>query len=401
MTHPAPSTGGAAGTPPVLPAPPPAMSFGPRVRKSPYFDATLRWGAQSFTIYNHTYMPTSYGDSVDEYWSLVTRVTLWDVACERQIRIHGPQALELMELLTPRDLSDCPTNKCLYVVLTAPDGGIVNDAVLMRLGEDELWLSPGDGDVELWAQGVAARAGMDVDVADANIAPLQLQGPKSPHVARRLFGNLALQLPYYGVTQLEYKGIPLALSRTGWSGELGYEIYLRDPAAGDDLWEAVMAAGERYGIAPATPNTIRSIEGGLLSYQSDIRREDNPWTFGLDRLVHLDKKSDFIGREALKRIQAAGGHRRLVGIEIEGEAISHNEEFWTVSRDGEQVGHVSRCAWSPRLERNIGFANLPAGLTTPGTAITVEAPGGPLAATVAETPWFDAQKTLPPIGPDD
>lgn len=374
----------------------PLISIGPRVRKSPYFDATLRWGAKAFTIYNHVYMPTSYGDPVAEYWSLVRDVTLWDVSCQRQIRIFGPDARRLVELLTPRDLSDCPSHRCLYVLLTDARGGIVNDAVLMHLRENEFWLSPGDGDVTLWAQGVAVRSGLDVEVEESDVNPLQLQGPKSPQVAYRLFGDTALDLGYYHVVETELDGVRLALSRTGWSGELGYEIYLYDRQHGEWLWETIMAAGRDLGIVPAAPNTIRSIEGALLSYVSDIRREDNPYTLGLGRLVDLDKPAEFIGREALRRIEAAGNHRRLAGIEIEGAPISHNESFWPVLDAGQKIGHVSRCVWSPRLERNIGFANLPATHVASGTAIVLDSPAGPRRAQVVKAPWFPAQKEIPP-----
>jgi aminomethyltransferase len=375
----------------------PAITFGPRVRKSPFFDATLRWGAAAFTVYNHTYMVTHYGDPVAEYWSLVNDVTLWDVSCQRQIRIAGPDAKRFVEYLTPRDLSNCPSHKCLYIVLCDPHGGIVNDAVLMHMRENEFWISPGDGDVVLWAQGVASQSGMDVTVEEGDISPLQLQGPKSPHVAYRLFGEDALSLPYYGVMETELNGLPLAVSRTGWSGELGYEIYLRGQQGGDDLWELVMAAGQDYAIRPAAPNMIRSIEGALLSYVSDIRREDNPYTIGLDRLVHLDKPAEFIGRDALRRIRDIGNFRRLVGIEVEGKPITNFEHFWTVSEQGRPVGHVSRCTWSPRLERNIGFANLPHHLAETGSRINIDCPGGDRQATVVESPWFPAQKILPTL----
>ena len=373
----------------------PMISIGPRVRKSPYFDATLRWGAKAFTVYNHMYMATHYGDPVAEYWSLVRDVTLWDVSCQRQIVISGPDAQPFVELLTPRDLSNCPSHRCLYVILTDQNGGIVNDAVLMHMRENEFWLSPGDGDVILSAQGIAIQSGMDVQVSEGDICPLQLQGPKSPHVAYKLFGQAALELGYYHVIETELNGLRLAISRTGWSGELGYELYLEDHIHGDELWETVMAAGEEFNIVPAAPNTIRSIEGGLLSYFSDMRRVDNPYTFGLDRLVDLDKKAEFIGREALRKIKNEGDIRRLVGIEIEGEPISHNESFWPVLENGERTGHVSRCVWSPRLERNIGFANVPAELTAIGTHLTLGIPDGEARATVVQAPWFKAEKELP------
>lgn len=373
----------------------PLLTIGPRVRKSPFFDATMRWGAKAFTVYNHVYMPTHYGDPVAEYWKLVQDVTLWDVSCQRQIRITGPDAHEFIELLTPRDLRDCPSHKCLYVLLTAPDGGIVNDAVLMRMQENEYWLSPGDGDVVLWAQGVAARAEMDVVVEEADVNPLQLQGPKSPRVACRLFGRTALELGYYHVTEVELDGVRLTLSRTGWSGELGYEIYLHDRSRGDWLWERIMEAGADCGIAPAAPNTIRSIEGTLLSYGSDIRREDNPYTPGLGRLVDLDKPAEFIGRESLRRIHNEGPARRLVGIEISGGPIPGNPSFWPVLDGHRKTGHVSRCAWSPRLQRNIGFANVPAADAATGTPLTVAHPDGPRPAVVVESPWFPAAKDIP------
>jgi len=377
----------------------PMISINPRVRKSPYFDATIRYGAKAFTIYNHMYMPTHYGDPVDEYWHLVRDVTLWDVSCQRQIRISGPDAKPFMEMLTPRDLSNCPSHRCLYVLLTDERGGIVNDAVLMHMRANEYWLSPGDGDVILWAQGVAAMTAMDVSVEEGDICPLQLQGPKSPHVAYRLLGQKALDMGYYDVIETELNGLEMAVSRTGWSGELGYEFYLKDHIHGDKLWETIMQAGEDYNIIPAAPNTIRSIEGALLSFYSDIRREDNPYTIGLGRLVDLDKKADFIGREALREIHARGNHRRLVGIEIECDPISHNESFWPVwgpdGIAGEKLGHVSRCVWSPRLEKNIGFANVPAELTRIGTRLTLGIPGGEASATVVKPPWFTAEKELP------
>jgi len=372
------------------------ISIGPRVRKSPYFDATMRWGAKAFTVYNHMYMPTHYGDPVSEYWSLVNDVTLWDVSCQRQIVIKGPDAKRFMELLTPRDLSDCPSHRCLYVLLTDENGGMVNDAVLMRMHDDEFWLSPGDGDVVLWAQGIATQTGMDVQVSEGDVCPLQLQGPKSPCVAYKLFGDAALEMGYYHVMETELNGLKLAVSRTGWSGELGYELYLEDHIHGNELWDTVMEAGEEFKIAPAAPNMIRSIEGCLLSYFSDIRRLDNPFTFGLGRLVDLDKKADFLGREALRKIQASGDFRRLVGIEISGAPISHNEAFWHIVENGERTGHVSRCVWSPRLERNIGLANLPAEQTSIGSQLTVDCPDGPRSAEVVKTPWFEAQKIIPP-----
>ena len=371
------------------------IPIGPRVRKSPFFDATVRYGAEAFTIYNHTYMPTSYGDSVQEYWSLVNDVTLWDVTCQKQVQITGPDAARLIEMLSPRDMSGCEVGMCQYILLTDENGGIVNDAVMLHVEENKYWISPGDGDVIWWAKGVAVNSGLDVVVDEPDVSPLQLQGPKAPHVAYELFGDDALELKYYRLMQTELDGMPLVISRTGWSGEYCYEIYLCDGQYGEQLWERVMAAGKPYNIAPIAPNTIRSIEGGLLSYCSDITVNDNPWTVGMGRFVNFDKPVDFVGKEALLRIQKEGNKRLLVGMEIDGAPVTSHDGPWSIQRDGEDVGHITRCCWSPRLERNIGWANVAIEHSAIGTELTLKAPGGDRAVTVCETPWFKSFIGIP------
>ncbi len=378
----------------------PLISFGPRVHKSPYFDATLRYGAKAFTVYNHVFMPTVYSSPVEEYWSLVNDVTLWDVTCQRQIEITGPDAFRFVQFLTPRDMSNCQVGQCKYMVLTNQDGGIVNDAILLRVAENQFWLSPGDGDVLLWASGAAVNSGMNVQVFEPDVSPLQLQGPKAPQVARALFGDWVLELKYYRLKETALDGIPMVVSRTGWSGELGYELYLRDSQYGDQLWERVMEAGKPYGIAPAAPSTIRSIEGGLLSYVSDITLNDNPFVIGMDNFVNLDQPDDFIGKEALTKIKAEGVQRRLVGFEMPGEPlVGSNEHFWTVLKDDEKIGHVSRSVFSPRLEKNIGWANVTVEQSNVGTQIDIDTTDGIRPAVVCEAPWFPPQIRIPP--PDD
>jgi len=373
----------------------PLISIGPRVRKSPYFEATLRYGAEAFTIYNHVYMPTSYGDDVRDYWSLVNDVTLWDVSCQRQVQVSGPDAYKLIEFLTPRDMSGCEVGQCQYIVLTDEAGGIVNDAVMLRIEENMYWISPGDGDVLWWVKGIAVNSGMDVTIIEPDVSPLQLQGPKAPFVAYDLFGDWALELPYYRLQETTLDGIPLVVSRTGWSGELCYEIYLRDGQYGDQLWERIMQAGKKYKIAPTSPSTIRSIEGGLLSYCSDITLNDSPFTIGMGKFVHFDRAGDFIGQQALRQISEEGPQRLLVGIEIDGEPIEGNDAFWGLQKDGQQTGHVTRCVYSPRLKKNIGWANVPAEQSAIGTTLTMLAPVDTRQATVCEAPWIESQIRIP------
>lgn len=373
----------------------PLIAIGPRVRKSPFFEATRRYGVKSFTIYNHMYMPTGYSNPEDEYWSLVNDVTLWDVSCERQIEITGPDAARFAQYLTPRNLSKFRVGRCLYVVLCGEDGGIINDAVLLRLAENHFWLSPGDGDVLLWAQGVAIHSGMQVAIEEPDVSPLQLQGPKSPDVAKALFGDWVLDLTYYELRETQLGDIPVVLARTGWSGEIGYEIYLRDGQRGDELWELVMAAGKPFNIAPITPSVIRTIEGGIFSYACDITRADNPFTIGLDRLVDLDQDADFIGKAALKRIKSEGVRRRLVAVEIGGEPLEGgNQHFWSVYADDDVVGHITRCLYSPRLGKNIGFGNVSAEYSGIDTELSLAAPGGRRPMCVVLAPFIESKKKI-------
>ena len=370
-----------------------SISIGARIRKSPYYDSTRKYGANSFTIYNHMYMPTAYAGNDAEYRSLTNDVTMWDVAAERQIEIKGPDAFEFIRRLTPRNLAKCEMGRCMYILLTDRKGGIVNDAVLLRLADDQFWISPGDSDVLLWIQGVAVNSPLDIEVFEPDASPLQIGGPKAPMLIDKLFDGAHQDLRFYRARETSLNGIPMIIGRTGWSGEISYELYLRDHKRGNELWELVREAGQEFNIAPAAPNATRSIEGGLLSYASDITREDCPYTVDLGRLVDVDQETNFVGKEALAKIKETGPTRKLVGIFIDGDAITAPpEQRWSVTNDGEKMGYVSRCIYSPRVKRNIGFANVPAELSTIGTSLTVKGPAGNLTATVCEFPWIPAER---------
>ena len=370
------------------------LFLSPRIRKSPFFAATQRYGATEFSVYNKTYLPMAYSDPETEFWNLINNVTLWDVAAQRIVEITGPDALAYTNLLTPRDLTKCAVGQCKYVVVTSDTGGILNDPVLLRLGENRFWLSRSDSDILMWIKGVAVNVRMDVEIREPDVAPLQAQGPKSRAVMESLFGAGITDLGYYECRETELNGIPLAVSRTGWSAELGYEIYLRDSGRADDLWEAIMAAGEPFGISPAAPSRIRRIEAGILDYSVDMDADTNPFEVGLERTVDLDQDADFIGKAALRRVKSEGITRKLVGVEIHGKPLPANERPWPVRHDGPPVGEITSCVHSPRLGKNIGLAMLALPQTTLGTDLTVETPTAARAATVVEKPFVDPKKTL-------
>jgi glycine cleavage system aminomethyltransferase T len=371
----------------------------PWYRKSPYFEATKRHGCTSWGLYNHMLLPTLYDDPVAEYGALLHDVTVWDVAVERCVEIEGPDAFELTNAMTCRDLTTCDVWQCKYVLMTAADGGIVNDPVLLRLAQDRFWLALADSDALLFAAGVAAGRGYDVRIREADVAPMQVQGPRSKDVIASLFGERIRDLRYYWCAEAEVDGIPVVVSRTGWTGEVGYEIYLCDTSRGDDLFERVLEAGEPFGIRVIAPSEARRIEAGIFNYGSDMRIEDTPYhVTGLERFVELDQEADFIGRDALRRIREEGVDRKLVGIQISGDPMSDEgalNDFWPVVADGGRVGRVTAGAWSPRLERNVGYAWVPIALADAGTALRIDSPRGALDATVHELPFVDPRKDIP------
>jgi aminomethyltransferase len=372
----------------------------PWYRKSPYFEATKRAGCRSWGLYNHMLLPTLYDDPVTEYWALLRDVTMWDVSVERCVEISGPDAFELANVITCRDLTTCDVGQCKYVLLTASDGGIVNDPVLLRLAEDRFWLALADSDAMLYVAGVAAGRRMNVEIREADVAPMQVQGPKSKDVIGQLFGDRVRDLRYYWCTRTEVDRIPVVVSRTGWTGEVGYEIYLMDTARGDDLWRRVEEAGQPYGIRAIAPSEARRIEAGIFNYGSDMRTEDTPLhVSGLERLVELDQEQEFIGDQALRRLAETGVDRKLVGIEIGGDAMTDEgalNDFWPVHEPGgDQVGRVTAGAWSPRLERNVGFAWVPITHAEVGTELEVRSSTGPRAAVVQPLPFVDQSKDIP------
>ena len=371
------------------------FGFGTQIRKSTYFDATVRWGAKDFSVYNHMYIPRDYGDPVKNYWNLVNHAILCDVAVERQVEITGPDAARFTQLLTPRDLGKCAVGQCKYVLITNEAGGILNDPVLLRLAKNHFWLSLADSDVLMWAQGVAVHSGMDVTLTEPDVSPLQLQGPQSGNIMQALFGESITDLRYYWLQEMQLNGIPLIVSRTGWSSELGYEIYLRDSSRGDELWELIMEAGEQYDLAPGHTSSIRRIEGAMLSYHADMDIHTNPYELGLDRLVNLDANTDFIGRAALEKIQREGVTRQQVGLEIISPALrGANTTFWPLSRNGETTGKVTSAIYSPRLEKNIALAMVSTETASRGITHEVELPEGTAQAVVIEKPFYDPNKQI-------
>ena len=372
------------------------FGFGAQIRKSPFFNSTLKWGATGFSVYNHMYIPRDFGNPEENFWNLLNSAILCDVAVERQVEIIGPDAAKFTQLLTGRNLENCEVGQCKYILIANSAGGLLNDPVLLKLGENHFWLSLADSDILLWAQGIHYNSGLDVIIQEPDVSPLQIQGPNSRDIMRVLFGDKVSDLTYYRFIETELNDIPLLVARTGWSSELGYEIFLKDGSMGDILWEMIMEAGRTFDLKPGHTSTIRRIEGGMLSYHADADSSTNPYELGLEKLIDLKMETEFIGKKALKKIAEIGVKRKQVGIVLAGDPIRQaNTKHWHIENSkGEMVGKITSVIYSPRLKQNIALGMISVEESQLRNEVFVEAPWGTIKGIISEKPFFDPKKYL-------
>ena len=369
--------------------------FGTQIRRSPFFHSTLNWGARDFSVYNHMYIPRDFGNPEQNFWNLVNDAILCDVSVERQVEIKGPDATKFVQYLTPRDISNCDVGQCKYILLTDNNGGILNDPVLLRIEENHYWLSLADSDILLWAKGVLINSGMDVQLCEPDVSPLQLQGPKSREIMKKIFGEQIDEIGYYRFKKFKKFGIPLIISRTGWSSELGYEIFLCDGSKGSMLWEEIMKIGAPLGLKPGHTSTIRRVEGAMLSYHADINSNNNPYEVGLERLVDLDKDDDFIGKLALTNIKKNGAKNKQIGLVIECDPLQNpNNEFWDIINNNKKIGKVTSAVYSPRLEKNIALAIIESKYAKIGSRFKIVINDAFINCEQVSLPFYDPKKSL-------
>ena len=359
-----------------------------RVRPSPFFDAVVAEGMVAANVYNRMIMPTSFGDPEAEYWRLINAVSQWDVGVERQVQLKGPDAGRLAQILSPRDLSACKVEQGKYVPLCNHGGTIINDPILLKLADDLYWLSIADSDIWLWASAIAAERGLRVEISEPDVSPMALQGPKAEDVVAHVLGDWVRALKYFWFRETEIDGIPVAVQRSGWSKQGGFEIYLRDGSQGPRLWNIFKEAGQPWGIGPGTPATPERVESGLVSVGGDTDDETNPFEVRLGKYVDLDVPDDVVGIQALRRIKAEGVRRHQLGVILEGDTPSPlGVRLEDITHDGAPIGRMTNCVWSPRMRANIGFALISASVPA-GETVTVQRALGPVRATLVELPFL-------------
>lgn len=364
------------------------LGIGTRIRKSAYFDATVKAGVTHFSTYNHMLMPVSYGDPVAEYWRLVEGVVMWDVACQRQVELRGPDASLLAQTVVCRDLSSTSVGQGRYTPMVDHSGRLLNDPLTLRVAEDRWWISLADSDMLYWCRAVAAERDLDVRVSEPDVSPLAVQGPRAEDVVATLLGDWVRTIRFFRYEPTEVEGIPMHLGRAGWSKQGGFELYLQDQSRGTELWDLVAEAGKPFGIGPGTPNYKERIESGLLSYRGDTLDDTDPFEAGLSQYVDLDSDVDFIGKQALIAIRERGLRRELVGIVIDGDPIDGPQHPWPVMHGDLPVGTVRAATHSPRLGKNIGLAIVDVPANELGTTLLVDSQFGVRTAAVTEYPFI-------------
>jgi dimethylsulfoniopropionate demethylase len=367
----------------------PVLTVSGRTRRTPYSPRVESASVKGYTVYNHILLATSFRSLEEDYWHLKQHVQLWDVGCEQQVEVWGPNAARLVQLMTPRDLSRSAVGQCLYAPLVDENGGMINDPVILKLAEDRYWLSIADSDVVLWAKGLAVGSGFDVSVKQPDVWPLAIQGPKADDLMASLFGDEVRSIRFFRFKTLAFRDHSLLVARSGFSKQGGFEIFLGEPSLGLELWDALWEAGRELEVRVGCPNLIERIEGGLLSYGNDMTRTNNPLECGLGRYCALDAPIEFIGRDALRRVGREGVRRLIRGLKFHGDSLPACVQPWPVRAGGAEIGSVTSAANSPSFKCGIALAMLDRVHWGPGKQVTVETPKGPRIATVTELPFAD------------
>lgn len=358
-----------------------------RVRRTPFTPGVEAAGVKGYTVYNRMLLPTFFEGVVEDYRHLKTHVQVWDVACERQVEVRGPDAARLMQMLTPRDLTRLEVGQCYYVPMVDETGGMLNDPVAVKLSEDHYWISIADSDLLLWVKAVALGYRLDVLVDEPDVSPLAVQGPKADELMARVFGEAVRSIRFFRFAMLPFEGRHLAVARSGYSKQGGFEIYVNGSDLGMPLWDALFKAGEDLNVRAGCPNLIERIEGGLLSYGNDMTRDNTPHEAGLGKFCNSAAAIDCIGRDALLRVAKEGPSQQIRAIAIDGE-IPACDRPWPLVAGGKKVGQVTSAARSPDFNTNVAIGMVRMTHWDAGTKLEVETPAGMRPATVQEKFWI-------------
>ncbi len=366
---------------------PPLLSQSRRLRVTPYARGVKAAGVKAYTVYNHMLLPTVFQDVVSDYHHLKAHVQVWDVSVERQVELVGPDAARLMQMITPRDLRKMQADQCYYVPVVDQKGRMLNDPVAIKHSDTRWWISIADSDLLYWVKGLALGADLDVDVFEPDVSPLAVQGPKADILMERVFGAEVHDIRFFRQKRLRFENTSFIVSRSGYSKQGGFEIYVEGHENGMPLWNALFAAGQDLQVRAGCPNLIERIEGGLLSFGNDMNWENTPFECGLGKFCNAPDDVHYIGKAALKQESARGSQRQIRAISISGAPMSPIPSVLALTRGGLHVGHITSVAWSPDFETNVAIGMVDIGHWEAGTELQVEMPDRVRAAQVQPCFW--------------
>lgn len=333
------------------------LNMSRRIRRTPYTNKVEEFGVTGFTVVNHMLLPKAYKKNVEEdYWHLKEHVQLWDVSCQRQVQVEGPDAETLIQKMTPRNISNMKIGKCLYIPLIDENAGMINDPVLLKVDNNKFWLSIADSDILLWAKGISVGLGLNVKINEPDIYPLAIQGPKAEDLLASVFGEKIREVKFYNFGFFNFHGTQQVIARTGYSKQGGFEIFLKGYDLGEDLWDTIWEAGKKFNISPGCPNLIERIEGGLMSYGNDFTSENNPLECNLEKFCTKDSSHNFIGENALNKIREEGIKQKIRGIIFDGGPCPTCAKPFPVFKDKVQIGQITSGIYSPRIKKNVGLS---------------------------------------------
>ena len=327
-----------------------------RLRSTPYTSRIEKQGVTAYTSYNHMLLPAAFGSLEDSYHHLKKNVQVWDVAGERQVEISGKDSSKLIQLMTCRDLSKSKVGRCYYCPIIDDKAGLINDPVILKLGEERWWVSIADSDVILFAKGLAIGNKFDVKIFEPNVDILAVQGPKSFKLMEKIFGKKITEMKFFGFDYFEFAGAKHLIARSGWSKQGGYEIYVENTESGLNLYDKLFELGKEFNVKAGCPNLIERIESALLSFGNDMDYDDNPLECGLDKYVNLDTDINFLGKEKLKEIKKKGVTRKLMGVIIDAKEISVSKSINLINGKNSKIGELRSGVYSPHFKKVIGIA---------------------------------------------
>lgn len=365
----------------------PALSISRRTRSTPFTRRVTEAGVKGYTIYNRTLLPTIFKSVKADYHHLKKHVQLWDVGCERQVEVNGPDAAKLIQMLTPRSLAKMKDDQCYYIPVVDETGGMLNDPVAVKHSDNKWWISLADSDLLYWIKGLAIGKELNVEVFEPDVSPLGIQGPKSDALMARVFGEDIRDLKFFRHRKITFAGKQHTVARSGYSAQGGFEIYVEGSENGEAIWDALFEAGSDLNVRAGCPNLIERIESGLLSYGNDMTRENTPYEAGLGRFCKGDAAKDCIGADALQRELENGPKRQIRGLKILGEAVPACQNTWPVFVNGERAGQVTSAAWSPGFKMNVAIGMIDRAHWDIGTRVNVMTPNGEQPAEICTLPF--------------